>query len=264
VRRKALEHQDLYVLGIALLISGIIVFKTFQWVLYEEISAGLAALFFGFAVVVFFAINNYAFVRNWGLLNDKQLNTIRATISAATEKGVEVINAELHKHKETMKPIARNAEKAAETSNGLAASAVEQARAAVEIATDAKTQSEKLGSIQAWATWELLMDEFLEIERYIMRWEEKNALKRETPGAASMAELTKKLEALDGHIPETIKALYFERQRKYEILEKLKEAFGSPSRGLAQAGFTFALPARPKLPSSIPADAELLSRNKTP
>lgn len=254
-----MEYQELYVLGIALVVSGIIAFKTFQWVLYEEIGAGVAALFFAFAIAVFLAINNYAVLRHWGLLKENQITTIQESISAATEKGIALINAEIQKHEEAVKPIAKNAERIAEASNGLAANAREQARRAVEIAREAKARSEKMGSIQAWATWELLMDDFLEIERYLTRWEEKNGLKRQTPGAASMAELAKRLAALEGQLPGTIRALYFERQRKYEILAKVKEAFELSSFRFAQADLT--LPERPKLPSSLPPRTELLSRN---
>ena len=257
-----MEYRELYILGIALVLSGLIAFKTFQWVLYEEISAGVAALFFGFAIAVFLAINNYAFVRQWDLQNEKQLSTIRETISDATDKSMTLIRAEIQKHKETVKPMAKNAEKVAEASNGLAEKARDQARRAVEIATDAKDQSEKMGSIQAWATWELLMDDFVEIERYLTRWEEKNGLKREIPGATSMAQLAKKLEPLNGRLPETIKSLYFERQRKYEILTKMKEAFELSSFHFAQADLT--LPERPKLPSPVPAATERLSRNDKP
>ena len=257
-----MEYHELYVLGIALVLSGLIAFKTFQWVLYEEISGGVAALFFAFAIAVFLAINNYAFVTQWGLLREKQLSSIRETISTAVDKSAMLIRAEIQKNKETAKPMAKNAERVAEASNGLAEKARDQARRAVEIATDAKDQSEKMGSIQAWATWELLMDDFLEIERYLTRWEEKNGLKRETPGATSMAQLAKKLEPLDGQLPETIKALYFERQRKYEILTEMKDAFELSSLRFSQADLT--LPERPKLPSPLPAGTELLSHNDKP
>jgi hypothetical protein len=243
----------------AVVLSGIIAFKTFQWVLYEEIGAGVAALFFGFAIAVFFAINNYGFVKHWGVLNEKQLSSIRETISDAAEKNVALIEAEFQKHRESVKPVAKMAERLAEASNGLAAKAREEARRAVQIARDTKAQSEKMGSIHAWATWELLMDEFLEIEHYLSRWEEKNGLKREIPGAASMADLAKKLEALDGELPETIKALYFERQRKYEILATIKEAFAASSSRFAQGDLI--LPAPPMLPSPLPPGSELLSRN---
>ncbi|MEJ2724895.1 MAG: hypothetical protein P8175_09665 [Deltaproteobacteria bacterium] len=255
-----MEYHELYVLGIALVLSGIIAFKTFQWVLYEEISAGVAALFFGFAIAVFFAVNNYAVVRHWGLLNEKQLSTIRETIGAASEKSIALINAEFQKHNKAVQPMAKNAERVAEASNGLAEKAQERAWRALEIARDAKVQFEKMGSIQAWATWELLMEKFLDIESYLTRWEEKNGLVRDTPGADSMTELAKKLDALDGQLPETIRALYFERQRKYEILTKMKEAFQLSSFRFAQADLI--LPERPKLPSSLPPGKELLTRNK--
>jgi hypothetical protein len=257
-----LAYQDLYVLGIALVVSGIIAFKTFQWVLYEEISGGVAALFFAFAIAVFLAVNNYAFLRHWDLLHEKQLSAIQETIHAATQKSVALIHAEIEKHEEAVKPMAENAERVAEASRVLAAKAREQARRAVEIATEATAQSEKMGSIQAWATWELLMDEFLEIERYLTRWEEKRGLKRQIPGAASMAELSKKLEALDRQLPETIKALYFERQRKYEILTKIKEAFELTSLRFGQANLS--LPERPKLPVPLPPAEEQLSRYDEP
>jgi hypothetical protein len=257
-----LEYRELYILGIALVLSGLIAFKTFQWVLYEEISAGVAALFFGFAIAVFFAINNYAFVREWDLMNEKQLISIRETIRDATDRSMALIRAEIQKHKETVKPMAKKAERVAEASNGLAERAHDQARRAVEIATDARARSERMGSIQAWATWELLMDDFLEIERYLMRWEEKNGLKRESPGATSMAQLAEKLERLDGRLPESIKSLYFERQKKYEILTKMKEAFELSSSRFAQGDLT--LPERPKIPMALPPGSDLLSRHEKP
>jgi hypothetical protein len=40
-----LVTPDLYLFILALGISGFIAFKTFQWVLYEEIGRGTAALF---------------------------------------------------------------------------------------------------------------------------------------------------------------------------------------------------------------------------
>jgi hypothetical protein len=259
-----LEYKELFVFAVALGIAGFISYKTFQWVLYEEIGTGLASLFFGFAILVFLVINNYDFIRNWGFLRKTEVKAVREAIGEFTANSIELINAEFQKQKASMKPLTETVNKTAEATNGLAVEANERAQRAVKIAKDAKAHSEKLGAVQAWAVWEILMSDFLEIENYLKRWEEKSAFKRELPPAETVNELEGRLEALEKRInlPKTIKALYLERQRKYEILKRVKEAFGSHSDRFVKGDFS--LPAPPKLPSAASMEAELVDRAPMP
>jgi hypothetical protein len=59
------EPKTLFLLALALGVSGLIAYKTFQWVIYEEISVGVASLFLGFAILVFFSITNYDIIKAW-------------------------------------------------------------------------------------------------------------------------------------------------------------------------------------------------------
>jgi hypothetical protein len=228
--------KDLYVLALALGISGLITYKTFRWALYEEIGPGLAALFLGFAVAVFFAINNYDFVSNY-------------IESLANGRAVKVMDGELQKQVEATRLLAETVREDAENANALATEANRKGQVALEIARKSKENSDEIISVAASASWETLMGQFQEIERYLRRWETENGFKREWEAPRSLPELAQKLERFDKTLPEAIKGLYFERQRKYEILKKLKEI--STSSGLPLLPVRFDLPAPPKLPAPI-------------
>ncbi len=228
--------KDLYILALALGISGFIAYKTFRWALYEEIGRGLAALFLGFTVVVFFAINNYDFVRHW-------------LGSAARERAVEDMDAELRKQMETTRLLAQTVRETAENANALATEANKKGQAALEEAKKSRESSDEVVSLTAWASWETLMGQFQEIEGYLRRWEIENGFKREWVAPRSLPDLAQKLERFGKTLPEPIKGLYFERQRKYEVLKKLKEM--SASSALPHFQVNLDLPAPPKLPSPM-------------
>jgi hypothetical protein len=226
--------KDLYVLALALGISGFITYKTFRWAFYQEIGPGLAALFLGFSIVVFFAINNYDFVSNY----------IR---SAAKGRALKVMDAELQKQIEAAKLLADTVREGAENANALATEANEKGQVALETAREAKENSDEMISITALASWETLRGQFEEIEGYLRRWETANGFKREWAAPRSLPELALMLERFGKTLPEPIKRLYLERERKYELLKKLKEISASFGLPVLPAGLD--LPAPPKLPA---------------
>lgn len=234
-------NHDLYVFALALGISGFIAYKTFRWMLYEEIGPGAAALFLGFAIVVFFAMNNHDFLGRLVLHNDNR--------RAGDEKAFELLNAELQKQMETTRLLAETVKGAAESAHELAVEAQKKGQVALDAARKTHQQSEDMVSVTAWATWELLLGEFLEVEGYLRRWEEKNGLTRGRGPARSLTDLAQKLEPLEGMVPDTIKGLYFDRQRKYEILKRMKESSESALSRLPEKGFD--LPAPPFLPLAV-------------
>ena len=238
-------HLDLYVVAMALGISGFIAYKTFQWVLYEEIGPGAAALFLGFAVAAFFAINHYDF--------GKRLIEQRGS-GPAEEEALKRMNAELQKQVETTRLLTEAVREVSERAHQLATEADRNGRVALETVTKSQEKSDEVISVTAWATWEILMSEFLEIEDYLKRWEEKNGLKRGWDKARSLADLAKKLERFDALMPEPIKTLYFERQRKYEILKKIKES--SETTVSRHAGTGLSLPPPPSLPAVVTMSKE--------
>ena len=232
--------QNLYVLAIALGISGFIAYKTFQWLLYEEIGPGAAALFLGFAIAVFFGINHYDL--------GKRLIEQRGR-GKAEDAALQRMSAELQKQVETTRHLAEAVKEASERVRELATEADKNGRAALETVKKSQEKSEEVISVTAWATWEILMGDYMEIEDYLKSWEEKNGLRRGWDKARSLADLAKKLERFDSVIPEPIKTLYFERQRKYEILKKIKES--SEPTVSSHAGTGFNLPAPPNLPAAV-------------
>jgi hypothetical protein len=233
-------NQDLYILAFALGISGFIACKTFKWLLYEEIGPGSAALFLGFAVAVFFGINHYDFGKK--LIEQRERGR-------AEDVALKDINAELQKQRETTRLLAEAVREASERAHELATEADKNGRVALETVRKSQEKSEEVVSVTAWATWEILMGEFLEIEDYLKRWEEKNGLRRGWDTARSLADLAKKLDRFEAVLPEPIKTLYLERQRKYEILKKIKES--SESTASRHVGTGFDLPAPAKLPAAV-------------
>ena len=233
-------NQDLWVLAVALGISGFIAYKTFRWVLYEEIGPGTAALFLGFAVAVFFGINHYDFGKR---LIEQRGRGQKESIA------LERMNAELQKQVETTRLLSETVKEVSERAHQLASEADRNGRVALETVVKSQEKSEEVISVTAWATWEILMSEFLEIEDYLKRWEEKNGLRRGWDKARSLADLAKKLERFDAVMPEPIKTLYFERQRKYEILKKIKES--SEPTVSHHAGTGLSLPPPPNLPATV-------------
>lgn len=245
-----MELKELIVLVVGLGVSGLITYKTFQWAIYEEIGVGLASLFLGFAILVFLAISNYEVIRSWRLLDKAEVGTLTEKINEATPNTIKLINGQLEKQKEPIKPDTQGPKQVAVATDNSAEEANKMAQRAIKIAGEAKAQSERLGSVQAWATWESLLAEFLEIEHYLRRWEERHGFRRVTPAAQSMTELERLLEGVgeSRNLPPTIKALYLKRHRKYQILMKLKQAIEPYADQYVQIDFS--LPAPPKLPSS--------------
>lgn len=237
--------QDLYVLALALGLSGFIAYKTFQWVLYEEIGPGSAALFLAFAVAVFFAVNHYDF--------GKRLIDRRAR-SEVEESAIKRMNAEIQKQAETTRLLAESVREASETARRLAMEADKNGLAALETAKKSHEKSGEIASVTAWATWEILLGEFVEIEDYLKSWEEKKGLRRGWDTARSLADLAKKLDRFGSVIPEPIRTLYVERQRKYEILKKIKESSESASPHPVGTGFD--LPGPPRLPATLITNKE--------
>ena len=233
-------NQDLYILALALGVSGFIAYKTFQWLFYEEIGPGSAALFLGFAVAVFFGINHYDF--------GKRLIEERGR-GQAEDVALKRLNAELQKQVETTRLLSETVREASERAHQVVTEADKNGRAALETVRKSQEKSEEVVSVTAWATWEILMGEFLEIEDYLKSWEEKNGFKRGWDTARSLADLAKKLDRFEAVLPEPIKTLYFERQRKYEILKKIKES--SESTASRHVGTGFDLPVPPKLPARV-------------
>ena len=233
-------NQDLYVFALALGISGFIAYKTFQWVLYEEIGLGPAALFLAFAVLVFFGVNHH------DLLKKRMLDHHRR---AAGMDALELMGGEFQKKMESTRSYAERVGEVAESARELAAEAHAKGQGALEEAARSRRSLEQVTSVTAWAAWELLMKEFQEVEGYLRRWEEKNGLTRGRSAARSLPDLARRLEPLADRIPETIQGLYFERQRKYEILKKIKESteLSTSNPGAAD----FALPAPPGLPVPV-------------
>jgi hypothetical protein len=240
-----LATAEWYVLAIALFISGFIGYKTIQWALYEEIGTGKAALFLFFAVIVFFSINHYDLLMKWRASKD---------LTETSARGVALMNAELQKQMETTKLLAESVRKAGETANDLALEANRKGQSALEALAKTEDRLEKVSSVQASATWEILMSEFMDVERYLRRWEEENSLRREVLPADSLTDLAKKLKRLGKVMPETVQMLYFERQRKYEILKELKEKLDLFSTKYKPNHFD--LPPAPKLPAKNISNAE--------
>jgi hypothetical protein len=231
---------DFYLFILALGISGFIAYKTFQWVFYEEIGHGAAALFLGFAVLVFFGVNNHDLLKKIMLQGENR---------SAGQNAFELMNRELQKQMETTRLLAETVCEVAESARELALEAHTKGQVALEAAKKSHRSSEEIHSVTAWAAWELLMGEFVELEGYLRRWEEKNGLTRGRVAARSVADLAEKLEPLSETLPETIKGLYFNRQRKYDILKKIKENSElSPSQVV---GTVFELPAPPGLPVPV-------------
>lgn len=233
-------NHDLYVFALALGISGVIAYKTIRWVLYEEIGPGPAALFLGFAIVVFFAMNNYEFLKRFAFVNESR---------HTGEKAFELVNAELQKQMEATRLLAETVKGAAESAHELAVEAQKKGQAALDAARKSHQHSEDMVSVTAWATWELLMGEFQEVDGYLRRWEEKSGLTRGRGPARSLTDLAEKLETLEGLVPDAIKGLYFDRQRKYEILKRIEENTEISLSHLPEKAFD--LPAPPYLP--VPA-----------
>lgn len=238
-------------LALGLGISGLITYKTFQWAIYEEIGAGLACLFLGFAIMAFLAITNYEVIRHARLLYQAEVSALTKKINGASGNGAQLINTESEKQRGPVKAVSEGAKPGAAVTTAYSDDEARKvAQRAIEIAREVKEQSERLGSVQAAATWETVMAEFLEMERYLRRWEETRGYRRDSPAVQSITELERRLEALGNtrRLPEPVKALYLNRQRKYEILIKLKEAVEPYADKYVQTEFN--LPAPSKLPSS--------------
>jgi hypothetical protein len=233
-----LAVTELYVLAIALFVSGFISYKTLQWAFYEEIGTGKTALFLCFAVMVFFSINHYDFPMTWRASKN---------LSETNTRDMALMNSELRKQIETTKLLAESVRKIAQTANDLALEANRKGESALEASARTEDRLEKINSVQASATWEILMTEFLDVENYLKRWEEENSLSREVLPADSLTDLAEKLRRFGKDMPETIQMLYFQRQRKYEILKELKEKLDICSSKYGPNHFD--LPPAPKLPA---------------
>lgn len=233
-------NQDLYIFALSLGISGFIAYKTFQWVLYEEIGSGSAALFLGFAVLVFFGMNNYDVVKRFMAHTEDR---------GSGQKAFDLMHSELQKQMEATRLLAETVGEAAQSARELAVEARTKGQDALQAAKRSHQGSEEITHVTALAAWELLIGEFQEVEGYLRRWEEKNGLTRGRGTARSLADLAQRLEPLSEVIPETIKSLYFDRQRKHEILKKIKESSESSPSPLGATAFD--LPAPPRLPVPV-------------
>ena len=233
-------NQDLYVFALSLGISGFIAYKAFQWVLYEEIGNGSAALFLGFALLVFLGMNNHDFLKRF---------MIHREVPATEQGAFAAMNSEVQQQMETTRLLADTVREVAESARELAMEARKKGQAALEAAKKSHQSSEEVASVTAWAAWEVLMGEFRELDGYLRRWEEKNGLTRGRIAARSSADLAQRLDLLSFPFPETIKGLYFDRQRKYEILKKIKERSEFASSPVPETAFD--LPAPPRLPAPV-------------
>ena len=175
-----------------------------------------------------------------------ETETATKAIHDTATKSLHDIGAEVEKQRKSISMLVKSSKELTGTKNDL-----ETAQRALKIAKDAKKQSEKFGVVQAWAIWDSVIEEFSEIEHYLIRWEEKNALMRDSSAAQSLEASERNLKSLnkDTNFPSNIKSLYLKRHRKYEILVKLREAFEPVAGRYEHIDFT--LPAPPRLPSGI-------------
>jgi hypothetical protein len=247
-----LELRELILLIVGLGVSGTLAYKTFQWVIYEEIGVGLASIFLGFSILVFLAITNYDFIKSSNATNQTQVVTLKEEVKGAATNVTEPTHPESEKPKEVTRTVDPSLKEILLKATRTAEEAHEAAQMAIQIARQTKEKSERLGSIQAWAAWDSLMSEFLEVENYLLRWEQRHGLRRDRDAARSVNELEEQLEAFgkSTELPEAIRLLYLKRQKKYEILLKLKEAITPYAGQYVQMDFT--LPPPPKLPSKRP------------
>ena len=237
-----MEPKTLFLLALALGVSGLIAYKTFQWVIYEEISVGVASLFLGFAILAFFSITNYDIIKAWTTQGNARNS--KEEVKRASSSDLKATHAK----ESDQNLLDQRVEELTKEYGTLAEEVNEMTRRATDEATRAKEQSEKLGLVQLKASWDMLMERYVEIDHYLMRWEEKNALKREMAPVGSVAELEEKLEVLAKAVdlPKAIKALYVERQRKYTLLNELKIESEPYARRLTP--MELVLPEPPKLP----------------
>jgi hypothetical protein len=247
-----LEFRELILLIVGLGVSGIIAYKTFQWVIYEEIGLGLASILLGFSILVFLAITNYDVINRLNARGQTQAVTLGEGVKDTATNAAESTHQESEKQEEGTKTLNPSLEQVLLAATHSTEEAHEMAQMAIQVARETKEQSERLGSIQAWASWDNLMAEYLEVENYLVRWEQRHGLRRDTYVARSIPELEKRLEALGkfSDLPDTIKLLYLKRQKTYEIMLKLKEAFEPYAGQYVQIDFK--LPPPPKLPSKKP------------
>jgi hypothetical protein len=247
-----LELRELILLIFGLGVSGIVAYKTFQWVIYEEIGVGLASILLGFSILVFLAITNYDVIKRLNATGQTQVVASKEGVKDAATNDTESTHPESEKQMETTETINPSLKQILLATTNSAEEAHEMARMAIQVARETKEQSQRLGSIQAWAAWDSLTAEFLEIDSYLLRWERTHGLRRDRDAVRSISELEKRLEAFEksSELPEAIRLLYLKRQKKYEIMIKLKEAVGPYAGQYVQMDFT--LPAPPKLPSKRP------------
>jgi len=232
--------EEICIFALALGISGFIAYKTFQWVFYEEIGTGSAALFLGFSVAVFFVVTNHDFGKR--MIRERERSGVK-------EETLERMSEELRQQREATRLLAESVREASERASRLAVEADRNGRIALETAKTSHERSEEIVAVTAWATWEILMGEFAEIENYLKRWEEKNGLRRGYDTASSMADLAEKMDRLGNALPEPIRTLYLDRHRKYEILKRIKES--SESTASRHTGAGLELPAPPTLPATM-------------
>jgi hypothetical protein len=247
-----LELRELILLILALGVSGILAYKTFQWVIYEEIGLGLASILLGFSILVFLAITNYDVIKRLKATGQTHVVAMKEDVKGPATNDTQPTHPKSVKQKEVTETINPSLKQILLATTNSAEEAHEMARMAIQVARETKEQSERLGSIQALAAWDSLMAEFLEIENYLLRWEQRHGLRRDRDAVRSVSELEKRLEAFgkSSELPEAIRLLYLKRQKKYEIMLKLKEAIEPYAGQYVQMDFT--LPAPPKLPSKRP------------
>lgn len=247
-----MELDGLLVFLVALAVSGFIAYKAIQWAYYEEIGAGLTAAFLAFAVLVFLAISNHDALRSLNWLDSAEVDKASGTISKATANSLVSIQNEGERQRESVRVFIQNIRGWFGTTSDSVQEANETAKRALEVAQLTATQTERLGSLQAHAVWEILIDEFFQIEQYLRRWEEQNRLQRGGQSATSPEELEEMLGSLgkEMQLPESIRELYLKRHKKYEILARLKDEFAPLAKRFSPTEFS--LPDAPRLPVSQP------------
>jgi len=247
-----LELRELILLIVGIGVSGFIAYKTIQWVIYEEIGIALASILLGFSIFVFLAIANYDVIKRLNATGQTPVLAMKQDVEGDETNDTKSTRPEPEEQKAITETISPGLKQILRETTRSAEEAHEMARIAIEFARETKEASERIASIQTLAAWDSLMADFLEVENYLLRWEQRHGLRRDGDAARSVTELEERLAALEksSELPDAIRMLYVKRQKKYEILLKLKEAIEPYAGQYVQTDFT--LPPPPKLPSKKP------------
>lgn len=241
-------EKDLLILIAALAISGFISYKTFRWVIFEEITPGTASLFLAFALLTFLAIANYDLIRNWKPSSSTELSVLENMINELNDKNIGRIDARFQKQEALIKSLVQSLRTETEKNKELATQANTEAQNAIQVARRTRISSTRLHEAEARALWDILTGEFYEIEHYLQRWEKQNFLARQNRPVRSKADLQKNLQLLGEtvNLPDSIKDLYLKREEKYEMLRRLRKSLADYSSEFKKANFP--MPPPPRLP----------------